>query len=179
LNSRRRVNSTVGRDYVILKLLIAFFALSEFVLCLGATPQARQNKSTCSAHYYGYGNGDGVLDWRCFDLQKQLSLAAFRGQTTKIKQLLGRGANVNASAGQYLPPLYGAAAEGHVTTVRLLLDNGAEMNRKYSLNGTPLFAAVDAHHTGVVALLISRGADINVRNGDDTCLKIARAKGFY
>jgi ankyrin repeat protein len=74
--------------------------------------------------------------------------------------------------------LFGAAAEGRVTTVRLLLDNGAEMNHKYTLNGTPLFAAVNGHHTGVVALLISRGADVNVHNGHDTCLTIARARGF-
>ena len=163
---------------VILKILFGFFFLSGLALCFGATHQPRQIKTACPAPYYGLGNGDGVLDSRCFELQKQLSQAAFSGQTTKIKQLLRRGANVNSYAGDYLPPLFGAAAEGHVTAVRLLLDHGAEINHKYTLNGTPLFAAVDAHHTGVVALLISRGADVNVRNGDDTCLKIAGARGF-
>ena|SRR6266404_2674487 len=163
---------------VIMKTLVAFFVLSELTLSAGATHQARQNQMACPAPYYGMGNGDGVLDWPCFELQKRLSLAAFRGQTTKIKQLLRRGANVNSYAGDYLPPLFGAAAEGHTTAVRLLLDNGAEMNHKYTLNGTPLFAAVDARHTGVVALLISRGVDVNVHNGDDTCLKTAKAKGF-
>jgi ankyrin repeat protein len=161
-----------------MKTFLVLIALSGFPLSVGSTPQAPQNKIACPAPYYGMGNGDGVLDGHCFELQKQLSLAAFRGQTTKIKNILRRGANVNSNAGDYLPPLFGAAAEGHTTTVRLLLDNGAEMNHKYTLNGTPLFAAVDGHHTGVVALLISRGVDVNVHNGDDTCLKIAQAKGF-
>jgi ankyrin repeat protein len=163
---------------MIMKTLFAFFILSGFTLSFGSILQAPKNKISCPAPYYGMGNGDGVLDWRCFELQKQLSLAAFRGQTTKITNLLRRGANVNSYAGDYLPPLFGAAAEGHTTTVRLLLDNGAEMNHKYTLNGTPLFAAIDGHHTGVVALLIARGVDVNVHNGDDTSLKIAQAKGF-
>jgi ankyrin repeat protein len=109
-----------------MKVLIGIFILSGLTLSFGAAHQ-RKNKTVCPAPYYGMGNGDGALDWRCFDLQKQLSLAALRGQTTKIKQLLRRGANVNSYSGDYLPSLFGAAAEGHVTTARLLLNNGAEL----------------------------------------------------
>jgi ankyrin repeat protein len=157
--------------------------MTTFLACLvlsvlSQPTQIIQHKVTCPAPYYGMGNGDGVLDRRCFNLQSQLSLAAFRGQVTKIKQLLRRGANADSYAGDRLPPLYWAASEGHTTAARLLLDNGAKPNRKYSLNGTPLFGAVYDNHVSMVALLISRGADVNIRNGDETCLKIARSKGY-
>jgi ankyrin repeat protein len=160
------------------RILLAFFILSGLPVCFGAARRPRQIKTVCPAPYYGLGNGDGVLDRRCFELQTQLSLAAFRGQTTKIKSLLHRGANADSYAGDRLPPLYWAASEGHTTAARLLFENGANPNRKYSLNGTPLFGAVYANHIGVVALLISHGADVNIHNGDETCLKIARSKGF-
>ena len=154
-------------------LIVAGFACSS-----GSNPQSHQTRIVCSAPYYGMGNGDGVLDRRCFRLQSRLSVAAIRGDVAKIRNLLRRGANASSYAGDYLPPLFGASAEGHTTAVRLLLDNGAEMNHRYTLRGTPLFAAVYGHHAGVVALLISRGVDVNLRNGNDTCLKIAQANGF-
>jgi len=152
--------------------------LSGLTWSSGSISQTPQNKTACPAPYYGMGNGDGVLDRRCFQLQSQLSVAAYAGNVTKIRKLLRRGANANPYAGDRLPPLFGASSQGHTTAARLLLDNGAEMNRKYTLAGTPLFAAVEGNHVGVVALLISRGADVNIHNGDDTCLKIAQAKGF-
>src|SRR5258706_9676871 len=92
-----------------------------FLLSLSVVPwsggiaQTTTYKSICPAPYYGMGNGDGVLDRHCFELQTQLSLAAFRGQTTKIKRLLRRGANADSYAGDRLPPLYWASSEGHTT----------------------------------------------------------------
>ena len=144
----------------------------------GGLVQPAGHKTRCSAPYYGMGNGDGVLDRDCFELQAQLSRAAFRGQTTKIKSLLRRGANADSYAGNWLPPLYWASSKGHTTAALLLLENGADPNRSYSLRGTPLFGAVYGNHIGAVALLISHGGDVNIRNGDETCLKIARSKGF-
>jgi ankyrin repeat protein len=144
--------------------------------CVGLIPQRHQSEK-CEAVYYGMGQGDGVLDRRCFRLQSQLSKAAYVGDVRKIKRLLRTGANADSYAGDWLPPLYGAASRGKTQAVRLLLDNGANINRKYTLAGTPLFAAVESSHADTVALLISRGADVNIRNGDETALKIATKSG--
>lgn len=124
------------------------------------------------------GNGDGVLDRRCFRLQSQLSKAAYAGDVRKVKKLLRNGANADSYAGEYIPPLHGAAANGKTEAARLLLENGASIKREYNLNGPPLFAAVYGNHVETVGLLVSRGADVNIRRGGDTVLKIARAKGY-
>jgi len=131
----------------------------------------------CKASYYGMGNGDGVLNRRCFKLQSRLSKAAYDGDVEKVRSLLRQGANADSSAGDYYPPLYAAALQGKTEVVRLLLDNGANINRKYTLNGPPLFAAIYDNHIETVGVLLSRGADVNIQNGDETALQIAKAKG--
>jgi ankyrin repeat protein len=124
------------------------------------------------------GDGDGVLDRRCFHLQSQLSQAAYDGNVKKIKTLLRRGANADSYAGDRFPPLFGAALKGKTAAARILLDNGANIDRKYPLYGSPLYAAIYGNHVESVELLLARGADANLPNGDDTPLKIARANGY-
>lgn len=140
---------------------------------------SEQNKGQqCRAAYYGSGDGDGVYDPFCFDLQGKLSDAAGAGDVSSIKELLREGVNADSYSGNHFPPLFLAAGRGHIEAVRLLLDSGANPNHKYTLNGTPLFAAVYGNHADVVSLLLSRGADFRIRNGDETVLKIARKKQY-
>src|SRR5947209_1360425 len=141
-------------------------------------PSEKNKGQQCRAVYYGLGNGDGIYDPFCFDLQGKLSDAAGTGDVSQIKELLREGANADAYSGDHFPPLFLAAEHGHLEAVRLLLDNGANPNRKYTLNGTPLFAAVYGNHADVVGFLLSRGADFRVRNGDETVLKIARKRQY-
>jgi ankyrin repeat protein len=141
-------------------------------------PSERNKGQQCRALYYGMGNGDGIYNPYCYDLQGQLSDAAGAGDVSRIKELLRQGAYADSYSGDHLPPLYLAASNGRLDAVRVLLDNGANPNRKYTLNGTPLFAAVYENHVDVVGLLLSRGADFSVRNGDETVLKIARKRQF-
>jgi hypothetical protein len=141
-------------------------------------PSEKSKGQQCRAVYYGLGNGDGVYDPSCFDLQGKLSDGAAAGDVSRIKELLRDGANADSYSADHFPPLFLAAEHGHIEAVRLLLDNGANPNRKYTLNGTPLFAAVYGNHADVVSLLLSRGADFRIRNGDETVLKIARKRHY-
>jgi len=111
-------------------------------------------------------------------LQSQLSKAAYYGDVKKIKTLLRQGANADSYAGDRFPPLFSAASKGKTAAARILLDNGANIDRKYTLNGSALYAAIYGNHVETVELLLSRGADVNLRNGDDTPLKIARANRY-
>ncbi len=85
--------------------------------------------------------------------------AAIDGDTERVKQLLGEGADVNApdDAGT---PLQWALFGGQTEVVRLLLENGADPNIGSS-SGTPLQAAVVGGNLEIVDLLLEHGAEPN------------------
>lgn len=59
-----------------------------------------------------------------------LHLAAARGDAAAIRNLVARGADVNAdSVPDGLEPLYYAAAGGHIDAVKLLADAGCDPRR--------------------------------------------------
>lgn len=130
-------------------------------------------KEPCQPVYYGMGDGDGVLDPQCQELQEQLWVAAKDGQIEKIKELLGAGANAGATAGSS-SALQAAAGEGHLDAVLLLLNNGADVNHYHPLSGSPLTDATRAGHADVVELLLSRGANPNVNPDGGTPLAAAK-----
>ena len=134
-----------------------------------------QNKGErCDATYYGMGEGDGVYNPRCFDLQKRLTEAADEGNVAEVKRLLRSGANANASAGDFIYPLKCAAAKGQIETARVLLDNGANVNYHNAISGTPLMSATDRNHAQMVEFLLSRGAKASLKSDGYTALKIAK-----
>ncbi len=137
-------------------------------------PDSENKGLPCRAVYYGQGDGDGVYDPHCFDIQAKLSLAANVGDVEQMTALLRAGANADSSAGDSYPPLYSAARSGQNDAVQLLLDNGADINQRYTLNGTPLFATIYGNHPKTASLLITRGADVNVMLGAETALQIAQ-----
>jgi hypothetical protein len=132
-------------------------------------------REPCRAVYYGFGNGDGVYDPVCFDLQAKLSEAADQGDIERIKELLRAGANANAKAGSYISPLQTAASRGHIDAARLLLDNGADVNCHYHpIRGMPLSSAVFRGQAEMVRFLLSRGADTSLEIEGRTVLAWAK-----
>ncbi len=113
---------------------------------------ASNDKSDCSAE----------------QLSKLLQEAAAEGHIKEVKQLLERGADVNAPPTPHAyGPLDAAAASGHTEVVRLLLDRGGDAN--YVTGGrTALIAAATFGHTKVAKLLLDRGAEVNARSSSHT-----------
>ena len=60
------------------------------------------------------------------DLGPDLLNAAKKGQTDRVRTLLGQGANVESADKDRRTPLMLAAQHGHADTVRLLLESGAK-----------------------------------------------------
>jgi hypothetical protein len=116
-------------------------------------------KQPCRPVYYGMGDGDGVLDPPCHELQRQLIDAASAGQIAKIEELLRNGANATATAGDSISPLQWAATNGHLDAALLLLNNRANVNHYHPISGTPLSSAIRGGHADIVELLLSRGAN--------------------
>ncbi len=89
-----------------------------------------------------------------------LRMAAYKGDTIKVKELLDQGADVNDNInGETV--LAVASIQGHVDTVKLLLDRGASVNKSIGYGLTPLFYAAQRGHTEVAMLLIERGGDLD------------------
>ncbi len=90
--------------------------------------------------------------------------AARSGDVSRVEQLVGQGADVNARGNNDATPLLVAALEGHRAVVELLIDQGANINARNKGGLTPLHAAAYQGHMDVVELLLAKGAKINDAN---------------
>lgn len=108
-----------------------------------------------------------VLPLFALDLHEEFFAAARRGDTSRIRQLLARGVDVNAKWRYDTTALMMAARNGHAEAVKLLLDHGANVNAKdnYYEVGT-VGSALFKNSVPVVKLLLERGAP----GGDEALL---------
>ena len=99
-----------------------------------------------------------------------LTLAAFKGHTACVKELLSaRAIDVNLAQQDGGTALFMAAQKGHLEIVRLLLEDGrVNVNLTISAQTTPLCIAVQHGNEGVVRLLLGV-PNINVDAGQFDC----------
>ncbi|MHC4206322.1 MAG: ankyrin repeat domain-containing protein, partial [Planctomycetota bacterium] len=94
--------------------------------------------------------------------------AAYNGDVERVKQLIAKGADVNAKRTNGKTPLLRAASRGHLDVVKVLLENGAKVDvggGKY----TPLFHPIWDKNIDIemVRTLIASGADVNAHPKDE------------
>jgi hypothetical protein len=80
------------------------------------------------------------------------------GDVGQLRQLLARGADVNASNGAGVTALMLAAYHGRLEMVRALTDHGADVNLKDAEGFTAAMLADRYGHDEIVNLLVARGA---------------------
>jgi len=96
------------------------------------------------------------------DLLESVKLA----DLARVRELLSKGAGVNAPDRRGLTPLIWATASGNAELVRLLLESGAATDRRANDGTTALMLASSNGFTDVVRALLLRGADVAAaRNG--------------
>ena len=112
------------------------------------------------------------------ELEDILIMNAYDGDVGKVKELLGKGVNINAQGENGETPLLAAVNSGKSDVVALLLAYGANIEEKNFQKSTPLIIACQYGHAHITAMLVEMGADINARdyNGYDP-LMIAAARG--
>lgn len=92
-----------------------------------------------------------------------LHQAAYYGMLDVAKELIKKGADVNANGGVGTPL---QEATENLDMVELLVSHGADVNAKSSTGITPLHRAAQWNDAKVVEFLISKGADVNARTND-------------
>ena len=114
----------------------------------------------------------------CFNMtkNKELLLAAEKGDLSEVKRLIESGANVNTKTFKIRPPgvkgrsTYGrtalliASREKHKDIVEYLIKNGADVNAKSDRGDTALMFASLVGEKEIVELLINNGADVNAKS---------------
>jgi ankyrin repeat protein len=110
-----------------------------------------------------------------------LGLAIFFGHGELARELIARGADVNAAAenAQRVAPLHAAAAVYDRETMRLLLERGADPNARQQADFTPLHGAASRGDEEAARLLLAHGADPKAKSADGkTPADVARERGY-
>lgn len=106
--------------------------------------------------------GDGIMqNVNAVDRHGHTALmqAAKAGEVEAVKDLLHRGAALDARSEKGKTALHYAAAHGHVEVVRLLLEKGAEIDARDLEWHTPLMLAAIYGCNHTVQALVQAGAD--------------------
>jgi Ankyrin repeats (many copies)/Ankyrin repeats (3 copies) len=99
----------------------------------------------------------GNLDW-------DLLVATEKGDTTKLRTLLTRGADANGCDRHGSSALMKAALYGHPAIVEMLMERGADVNARDDNGWTPLMSAASNGNPETVELLLRGGVAVNVRD---------------
>ena len=109
-----------------------------------------------------------------------LGLAVFFRHPDLARELIERGADVNAAARnpQRVAPVHSAATVQDHATMRLLLQRGADPNARQQLGFTPFHSAASRGDIEMAKLLVEHGADPHARTDDDKdAISIAQKYG--
>ena len=109
-----------------------------------------------------------------------LGLAAFFGHVDAMRRLLEAGADVAATAANFMKvqPLHAAVGARSAAAVSLLLDRGANVNARQQIGYTPLMGAAAAGREDLVDMLLRHGADSALVSEDGkTAADVAREHG--
>ena len=93
-----------------------------------------------------------------------LHLAAERGHTDVVKELLDAGVDVNIRGCDNWTPLIAAAMMGKERSVQLLVEAGADLTSRQDDGDSALHRAAAGRHDAVIKILLEKGIDVNMRN---------------
>lgn len=126
-----------------------------------------------------------VLSLSCLfaedDLSKDLELAAYKGNISKIKELISKGADVNHLDDNGCTPLLSACTNNDIKSVKLLIEAGANVDYQMESGLSALMQASCFASLDIVRLLVEEGkADIELKGKTGTtAVYEALMKGRY
>jgi uncharacterized protein len=107
--------------------------------------------------------------------ERVLMLAAHKGDTLFVRELLARGADPRIGTATGTTALHDAAGRGSTDIIRLLIQAGAEVDAPDQFGRTALMHASIMGRTAATRELLAHGANVHLRDEDDyTALNHAR-----
>ena len=129
------------------------------------SPKANSPALSGASSNQGTGTTTSGTDNKVFKRNNRgethLHIAAHRGDTKQILELLELGLDVNALDNADWTPLHEACNKGHVEAAKILIEHGALINAKGDEDVTPLHDAAGSGCVELVRLLLEHGADPN------------------
>lgn len=114
-----------------------------------------------------------------FDEDFNMIISASKGHLANVKNLLDRGADINAVTVDNISALMYAAENGDIEMVRFLLQNGADPNIRPFNGVTALISAAKLNYQQIVELLINNDAKINAADEEGvTAIHYATAYNY-
>lgn len=110
------------------------------------------------------------------DLNARLRQAAQDGDLATVKELLARGADVNAKdKDDQTAVLWVAPARDNPEMAKFLIAQGADVNAKDKHGNTALMIAASQSNPGIMTVLIEAGAAVNAQNNEGRTALMAAA----
>jgi uncharacterized protein len=94
-------------------------------------------------------------------LNQQLIKAAWDNDLGRARDLIARGADVNAKDNTVQSAYLISTSEGYLDLLNLTLNHGADVDSKDSFNGTGLIRAADRGHADIAGRLVQADVKIN------------------
>ena len=96
----------------------------------------------------------------------ELNIAAQMGDSTKVKNLLKKGVDINERDNFGRTALIYAALNGHDRIINMLLESHADIHAKDHFDQTAFIAAVNRGHVNSAEILLKNGANSSAPNGE-------------
>ncbi|CAL1170589.1 unnamed protein product [Cladocopium goreaui] len=167
------------RCHVLSVLLMAIALYSPAFLqgMLRPKNKTRMAATEPSPAYWGDKPDHLILDSGCTELMQ----AAYLGDTAKVKELVEKGADIDAEDAYGWTAVRYAVRNRQLDSVKALLDLGADVNRPSKTGRTPLMSAAGNGLEEMCALLVEQGdADIMAQDdGGKTAYDLAMRGGPF
>lgn len=150
----------------------------QFLIWHGRAVDVKDNRGWRPIHEAAFNGHPGCLefllrhanvdpDWKTFEEETAILLAARRGHFECVRTLLDYEANPNIATNEGFTPLWEAVQSESQECVRLLIRKDANINARVYTGYTPLHLAAEKGHFGILQYLINHGANITACADDD------------
>lgn len=120
------------------------------------------------------------LEYRGFNGNTPLLLAALEGNAMMVSRLIEAGANLYAINDDFNGVLFNACYAASPEVIRLLIEAGADINDTNEEGTTALMYAASASRLECVQILLKLGADTSLQNEDGfSAIELATSRAVY
>ncbi|MCW3097178.1 MAG: Ankyrin [Chthonomonadaceae bacterium] len=176
-----------GDPVIILPIRWENASCVQMLLNAGADPNAADAKGTPAllAAVGGYNpcvsqklpNGQTIVEM--WIGHRVLDAAQWKAEYIILKDLLNRGAKIEASCYGGGTALHWVSKDDYVEAVRLLVARGTNVNARDDDGDTPLIEAGGCGSSGTVRFLLAHGADMEARNNNGQTALLETAEYGY